>query len=279
MLTMRNISCDSPNRSVIRKSRRVTIYFLLAIATAAFLTACSGSGGSSEVATPDRVATRVSATIQSQDQSTAVVATVSALSNSTRPTESVTEEPAVSISEPAPQFNGPTDVHRGLGFLIELPADWFALDLDPVTVAGLADAASDYIGDLEAQFGLSLAELFASGMWLFAIDQNGPIDLPDSVIVLSADLSFTMSLDNYIGLSRGYVLPDETLLEERELRINGREIHRDVSLLADPPPSWTIQYTLIDDQTAWIITLSTLENPEQSTIDTLDAIAHSFRLE
>jgi hypothetical protein len=199
---------------------------------------------------------------RSDDIESKVEATLTAVAEMATATPDIPNEPATGFERIA--INNTQSV--------DLPEGWIVLKLDDETVAGIANAGVETIPELESFFSGDLESLnnfIEQGIVLLAYDiENATFQFSPNVNILTEDLAFGMSTDNYFRLSVGAIPSFGGEVIEQSLVDFGSV---DVGMVKTNYKSQTgqlttIQYLWTEDGVGWVVTMSFQDDHNYSQI-------------
>ncbi len=235
-------------------------------------------------------------TLAAQDQSPAATATPGAPTltpTASQPTPTATLVVAAPSPVPAstvvldPGWKYYQNVNQG--FALALPAGWQQLDLNPATFQAALDSMKAKNPEIANMLGSQGSQLLASGFKFFGLDATAASakrNFVTNVNVLTEPLAFPVTLDTYAQLSLAQLeqlkSAQKPITTNRvKLGSNDAVEFRYHLLLTDTQgkslTTSTLQYALLRGNNAYIITLTTTSDQEQSYSAPFAKIAQSFR--
>lgn len=189
---------------------------------------------------------------RSDDIESKVEATLTAVAEMATATPDIPNDPAAGFKRIA--INGNRSV--------DLPLGWASLKMDDETVSGIANAGFEEFPEFESFFSGD-PEIFSSfiqqGIVLLAYDsENATFQFSPNVNILTEDLAFGMSTDNYFSLNVGAIpsvggeVVEQSLVKFGAVDVGMIKTHYDSQV----GQFTTIQYLWAEDAVGWVLTMS-----------------------
>lgn len=177
------------------------------------------------------------------------------------------------------------------GLEIALPPTWQTLVLSADTIETMVELVDERFPEIGSMLSSEMMRnLFASGVKLYGFDispealsQGAPV----SINVIQSDLPLKMPLDSYVSLSlaqiQAMVGPD-TEVKHRRITLSDQEAeeiiyqYRMIDFGGQDAAATIVQYLLLDDSTAYVISMVAPLTLEETYIPTFQEIGQTFRL-
>ena len=176
------------------------------------------------------------------------------------------------------------------GFSIELPTDWQVADLNSMQFSAALDGLADANEENEIFGNQFFQNLVASGIRFYALNTADPTLLtstPPSINIIRQELPIEFTLDEYVQLNVdqiGDFLDVRSEIEANPLTLGDNDAYQmrySVGLndpFGNPLELLNTQYLLIEDRTAYVVTLVTPVDFAEDTLAEFTTSAETFRL-
>jgi hypothetical protein len=177
------------------------------------------------------------------------------------------------------------------GFEIALPPTWQPLALSAETLETMLEIFSERNPEMGSLLSSELMRtLLASGVKLYGLDLSAEAlahGAPVSLNVIQTELPLKMPFDSYVALNlsqiEAFASPDAEI-EHRRITLSGREAEEIIyqyemmDLMGQNVAAAIVQYVLLDDSTAYVISMVAPLTLEETFVPTFQEIAQTFRL-
>lgn len=177
------------------------------------------------------------------------------------------------------------------GFEIALPPSWQPLALSAEALEIILDVFSEQNPEMGSLLSSdAVRALIASGVKLYGFDLSAEVleqGAPVSMNVIQTELPLNVPFDSYVSINLAQI---ETLagpnaqIEHRRLTISGREAeeityqYEMIGFAGQNVAGSIVQYLLLDDSTAYVITMIAPLALEDTYISVFQEIGQTFRL-
>jgi hypothetical protein len=237
-------------------------------------------------AAPTATSTPTPTPLPTDTPSPTITPTVSIpLPTNTRVVQRLTPPPPTVLSSGWKRYERPAD-----GFAITLPPEWQSIDLDPATF----ESAINVLKEKNPQFGNQLqgqiSRLITLGTKFSAFDlspasfQN---NFATNLNIIVEPLPFAASLDFYTQATESQLKTlsavQQPVVSRRVNTVAGpaQELQYHLKLVAtgnQPVTTYTNQFLFVRGKSAYVVTLTTLENKEKDYTDIFEKIGTDFEL-